>query len=271
MPYLELSDGLPLFYEDSGSGPAVILVHGWTMNSGFFQGNVPALVEAGNRVVVCDLRGHGVSGKTPDGHTLAQYARDVRELINKLALTDVAFVGWSMGAGVALSYVEQFGAENLRSAVFIDQSPRFLDGPGWDFPLFGSYSNVDLAVFAQSVRYERPVPIKPFIASCFAQWPSDEAIDAAYAETTKTPTDAALSVWMNMAHLDFRGTLSKVTVPTMLAYGQQSAIFPGDLAGWLADQLPDAHVVNFAESGHVPFVEEPERFNTELNRFLAQH
>ncbi|NUS74376.1 MAG: alpha/beta hydrolase [Corynebacteriales bacterium] len=271
MPYLELSDGVPLFYEESGSGPAVILIHGWTMNSSFWQGNVPALAEAGNRVIAVDLRGHGNSGKTPDGHTLAQYARDIRELASALGLTDVSLVGWSMGAGVILSYVEQFGTDNVRSVAFVDQSPRFLSAPGWDFPLFGNYTNLDNNVFAETVRYDRPSVIKPFIASCFATRPDDAAIDAAYAETTKTPTDAALDVWMNMVHQDYRDVVGKVTVPTMLAYGEKSAVFPGDVAGWLAERLPDAQVVPFPDSGHVPFAEEAERFNTELARFLAKH
>jgi non-heme chloroperoxidase len=70
MPYLELSDGVPLYYEDHGNGRPIVLIHGWTMNSTFWQQNAPALA-TGNRVVTLDLRGHGASGKTDDGHTLA--------------------------------------------------------------------------------------------------------------------------------------------------------------------------------------------------------
>ena len=268
MTYLELPDGVPLHYEVRGEGRPVILLHGWTMNSTFWAANVDALAES-NQVVTVDLRGHGLSGKTPEGHSLDQYARDVRALTAALGLTDVALVGWSMGTAVILSYVRQFGCDGLRSVVFVDQSPRFLDGPDWDFPLMGGYSQTDLAVFAQAVRHARPGVIKPFIEACFAAKPPAEAVDAAYAETTQMTTEAALSIWMDMAFADFRPELASVDVPALLIYGAQSAIFPGDLGGWLAKQLPTARQEEFAQSGHAPFAEEAERFNEVVGEFLA--
>ncbi|MDA3645196.1 alpha/beta hydrolase [Saccharopolyspora indica] len=267
MAYLELPDGLPLYYEDHGSGPAVVLLHGWTMNSTFWQQNVAAL-SAQNRVITLDLRGHGLSGKTDGGHTLAQYARDVHHLMQHLELRDVCLVGWSMGTAVILSYVQQFGCGSLRSAAFIDQSPRFLDAADWQYPLFGEYTAVDLAVFAQGFQHARPSVVKPFIAACFAETPPPEVIDAVYAETAKTPTSAALAVWYDMAHADLRPVLPEVTVPTLLMYGARSKVFPGDLDDWLAGQLPQAKIARFDGSGHAPFSEEPDSFNEVLGSFL---
>ncbi|WP_280421061.1 alpha/beta fold hydrolase [Nocardia carnea] len=267
MPYLELSDGVPLYYEDHGAGRPVLLIHGWTMNSTFWAQNVPVLAE-GHRVITVDLRGHGASGKTEDGHTLAQYARDVHSLIRHLALDQVSLAGWSMGVAVILSYVRQFGCAGLRSVVFVDQSPRFLDTPDWGFPLQGGYSENDLALFVQAVRYARPSVIKPFIAACFADTPPDEVIDAVYAETMKMPTAAACAIWYDMAFADFRQTLPEVTVPALLIYGARSKIFPGPLDEWLATRLPTAEVARFEHSGHAPFSEEPDRFNEVLTGFL---
>lgn len=269
MPYVELPDGVPVYYEDHGSGAPVVLIHGWTMNSGFWQDNIPALAR-GNRVVALDLRGHGASGKTPEGHSLAQYARDVRVLMEHLGVDGAALVGWSMGTAVILSYIREYGCDRLRSVTFVDQSPRFLDEPGWEFPLMGGFSPADLAVFAQTLRYARPNVIKPFIESCFADPPSQEIIDAAYAETTQTPTQAALDIWMDMAYADLRPVLPEVSVPALLMCGERSKVFPGDLAGWLASVLPDADIARFDNSGHVPFSEETERFNQVLGRFLGE-
>jgi non-heme chloroperoxidase len=267
MPYLELPDGVPLYYEDQGSGRPVVLIHGWTMNSTFWQQNVPALA-AGNRVITLDLRGHGASGKTDDGHTLAQYARDIRSLLDHLAIRDACLVGWSMGTAVILAYVRQFGCDRLRSVVFVDQSPRFLNADGWDFPILGGYTTSDIAVFTQDLEHARPSVIKPFIAACFAETPSDEVIDAVYAETTKTPTSVARTIWYDLAYADLRPVLADVRVPALLVYGAQSKIFPGPVDEWLASRLPDAKVVRFERSGHVPFFEEPERFNEVLGDFL---
>ena len=267
MSYLELSDGVPLYYEDHGAGRPVVLIHGWTMNTTFFAPTVPALSED-HRVVTVDMRGHGNSGKTEDGHTLGQYARDLRVLMQHLELDDVSLVGWSMGAAVIFAYIRQFGCSRIRSTVIVDQSPRFLDAPDWEFPLMGGYSQNDLALFVQAVRYARPSAIKPFIASCFAETPPDEMVDAAYAETMKMSTAAACAIWYDMAFADFRTVLPQLEVPTLLAYGAQSKVFPGPLDEWMAGQLPEPTVARFDNSGHVPFAEEAERFNKVLAGFL---
>ncbi|SFQ59545.1 Pimeloyl-ACP methyl ester carboxylesterase [Amycolatopsis arida] len=269
MPYLELPDGTPLYYEDQGVGRPVVLIHGWTMNGTFWADTAPPLAEH-NRVITVDLRGHGRSGKTSAAHTLALYAADVRHLLRALDLDDACLVGWSMGTAVILTYVRDFGCERLRSVGFVDQSPCFLDRPGWDFPLLGGYSTTDLALFAQGLRHARPSVIKPFIEACFAEPPSADVVDAIYAETTQTPTDTALAIWMDMAHADLRPVLPDVTVPALLVYGERSKVFPGDLAGWLAGRLPDARVARFAGSGHAPFAEEPEEFTATLRGFLAE-
>src|SRR3712207_6108057 len=101
------------------------------MNAEYWrQKNTPELTKS-HRVVALDLRGHGLSGKTGEGHMLAQYARDLRYLYEALDLAGVTLVGWSMGASVILDYLTRFGADEVRSVAFVEQSPRYLSAPGW--------------------------------------------------------------------------------------------------------------------------------------------
>lgn len=173
------------------------------------------------------------------------------------------------GTAVILAYVRQFGCDRLRSVAFVDQSPRFLNADGWDFALQGGYTTSDIAVFTQGLEHARPSVIKPFIEACFAEAPSDEVIDAVYAETTKTPTSVARAIWYDMAYADLRPALADVRMPALLVYGAQSKIFPGPLDEWLASRLPDAKTMRFEQSGHAPFSEEPERFNEVLGNFAS--
>src|SRR5215212_9104606 len=185
--YVETPDGVPLYYEDHGSGGAMVLLHGWTMNAEYWwRKNTPELAES-QRVIALDLRGHGLSGKTDEGHTLAQYARDVRHLMMALNLTEATLVGWSMGASVILNYLTRFGTDGVRSVVFVEQSPRYLSAPGWEYPLAGDYSPEALAAFNQNLLFDRPGVVKRFIRSIFSEAPAADAIDEMYAETTKTP------------------------------------------------------------------------------------
>src|SRR5919108_6532830 len=109
MGYLELSDGVPLYFEDSGAGASIVLVPGWTITSRFWERQVAELTRD-HRVVAFDLRGAGSSGKTPDGHSLAGYARDLDELLRRLDLRDVTLVGWAMGVSVAVHYLVAHGS-----------------------------------------------------------------------------------------------------------------------------------------------------------------
>ncbi|WP_460337984.1 alpha/beta fold hydrolase, partial [Streptomyces sp. O3] len=56
------------------------------------------------------------------GHTISQYARDIREFLNAIELDHVVLAGWSMGAFVVWDYLNQFGNDNIQAAVIIDQS-----------------------------------------------------------------------------------------------------------------------------------------------------
>ena len=94
--YLETKDGAKIYYEDHGKGQPIVLVHGWICSSKFWQKNAPELAKI-FRVVTLDLRGHGNSSKTLSGHTIAQYGRDVRDVVDRLDLRNFTLVGWSMG------------------------------------------------------------------------------------------------------------------------------------------------------------------------------
>ena len=97
MPYVLASDEVPLYYTSCGQGPVVVLIHGFSMNGGFFRHNVPELAQ-GHRVVTMDLRGHGHSGKQEHNWTLPQAARDVRARLEQLDLHDVMLAGWMTAA-----------------------------------------------------------------------------------------------------------------------------------------------------------------------------
>ena len=128
----------------------------------WWRRNIPVLAET-HRVVVLDFRGHGLSGKGDEGHTLAQYARDVRLLLEALDPGPVTPVGWSMGTSVLLRYVEQFGCEGFRSVVLVDQSPRDLVAPDWPFAVSGRLTPEALAGMAQSLRHARAATLRGII------------------------------------------------------------------------------------------------------------
>jgi pimeloyl-ACP methyl ester carboxylesterase len=130
---LDLPTGATLACTGTGSGRPVLLLHGVCMSRKFFERNIEPLAGR-HRVIALDFRGHGGSPSVEGGHTVAQYARDVRAVIEMLDLRDAVLVGWSMGSMVLWDYLGQFaGDPRLAGAVVVSQGPSDLTQPGWPY------------------------------------------------------------------------------------------------------------------------------------------
>jgi pimeloyl-ACP methyl ester carboxylesterase len=109
MPAFHSFDGVRLHYDDEGSGPPVVLLHGFAASTELnwrAPGILGALVDAGHRVVGLDARGHGESEKRHDPAAYADDAmvRDVAALLDHLGLAETDVAGYSMGAATALRF-----------------------------------------------------------------------------------------------------------------------------------------------------------------------
>src|SRR3954462_15860760 len=122
----ENSAPIDLYYEDLGSGPPVVLVHGWPFDSRSWEPQVATLLDAGNRVIVYDRRGFGRSSRPSAGYDFTSLAADLDKLLTHLDLHDATLVGFSLGTGELARYIGMHGTERLRSCVFIETlAPSF--------------------------------------------------------------------------------------------------------------------------------------------------
>ena len=121
MPYRQVAPEVHLFFEDEGSGRALVLLHGlWASGRAF--ADLRDRLRDRYRIVVPDLRAHGRSSHVQHGHTVATYAADLQRLIDPLVLGKPVLVGWSLGAQVAWQYARQFGAGRLAGIVAVGQA-----------------------------------------------------------------------------------------------------------------------------------------------------
>src|SRR5579875_2638046 len=94
--------------EDTGGpGRPVVLIHGWPLTGESWAYQVPALTEAGYRVITYDRRGFGRSDKPRTGYDYDTLADDLHELLTELELSDVTLVGFSMGGGEVARYMSR--------------------------------------------------------------------------------------------------------------------------------------------------------------------
>ncbi len=117
--FFTTSDGVKLHYLESGAGPTILFVPGWTMPAEIWQPQIDYF-SRNYHVVAIDPRSQGDSEKTPDGNYPGRRAQDYKELIDHLGVPQVVMVGWSLAVQESLTYVQMFGTYKLSGLVLVD-------------------------------------------------------------------------------------------------------------------------------------------------------
>ena len=267
--YLETRDDAKIYYEDHGQGQPILLVHGWMCSSKFWQKNVPELANE-FMVVTVDLRGHGNSSKTLIGHTIRQYARDVREVIEHLGLQSSVLVGWSLGGPVVLSYYEQYARDTrLKALGLVDTAPFPFSPAGWNSHPLRNYNYDGMnAMFANYKANPREFVIA-VTTRMHDQKPSNAEMDWMVGEQMKTPTWIAEAVYSDFLMSDYAQSLPAIRVP-VIVFAANSGIYCNGIAMGkaVAAQVPQGTFIPFEGAGHILFYEQPQKFNAALTHFV---
>jgi len=257
---------VPLYHEEHGSGPCVLLVPGWTITTRFWQRQVDDLA-VDHRVITLDLRGAGNSGKTPDRHSLAAYADDLRHVLAALDLRDVTLVGWAMAVSVAVHLLAD-GCDRVGRFVWVDHSPRFFATADWSLGLFGDLTAAAFDGVLADLRHDRINVTRSLLTeTMFATPLSDDELAWMTAELLKTPTEVAVAMLSAVAYTDLRPLLPSLQLPVLVVNGGRSAV-PSEVGRWIADALPSARSLVLPEAGHAPFWDDAAGFNAALRGFV---
>ena len=252
------SDGVTLAYDDEGRGRPVLLLHGYSGNRNNFEFQRDALLDAGNRVIALDARGHGASETPSHGQTMARLGQDTRELLDLLDLEDVALIGHSMGVSVALSMFTVSGFDRIERFVAIDQSAKIINDEDWPFGV----KQVTWANAYECVRFraEWGTPgMEPELPEGSSEAVSWESFDH----------DAMRKLLLDHFVADWRDVLPRIPVPTWVITGRLTNYYDPEGQRWFANQVPDSSFTCFEKSGHSPHVTEIDEFNRQLLEFLS--
>src|SRR5260370_6675185 len=156
----ENSADIEIHYEDHGAGQPVVLIHGYPLSGRAWDKQVPALLEAGHRVITYDRRGFGKSSQPASGYDYDTFAADLHTLLEHLDLRDAVLAGHSMGTGEVTRYLSNYGSARVAKGVLVSPIPPYLlqadDNPdGVPQSLFDA--------FAQAARADTPAWMKGFL------------------------------------------------------------------------------------------------------------
>lgn len=265
MSYLTTPDGVRLRVCDRGSGPAIVLVHGWKMSHRVFDHPIHRL-QRDFRVVSYDLRGMGESDKPNCRYDFDEHSGDLAFLLEELGLEDVMLVGWSLGCSVSLRHLER-GGGRVGRLVLVNGPIRLARTADDAFPW--SMTEDVLDGYFSAIENEWPTQERGFTEESLHRSHPD-LVDAIFRITQQTPLDVVLKVVREQVKLDFRAFLTQIDIPVLGLYGRHDPYYPVELAEWIAAQCPRGKHVIFEESAHYPFIEEKERFVEVLADFARR-
>lgn len=264
---------IELHYEDYGTGKPVVLIHGWPLSGRSWENQIPALFDAGYRVITYDRRGFGDSSQPWGGYDYDTLAADLHTLLEHLDLHDASLVGFSMGGGEVARYIGIYGTDRIAKAVLASAVPPFLykssENPD------GALDDDAIASFLASVSADRIAFLDEFSTNFFTAGSDLKVSEAqrAYARDIAafaSPKGTADCITA-FARTDFRDDVAKITIPTLVIHGDSDAIVPFSASGKRShDAIPGSELVLIKGGPHGINASHAQQFNDALLAFLAR-
>jgi non-heme chloroperoxidase len=276
MPFVtvgrENSAAIRIYYEDHGSGPPVVLVHGYALNGHSWEKQEAALLAAGHRVITYDRRGSGASSRPSTGYDFDTLAADLHALLTTLDLRGVVLAGFAMGTGEVARYLAAHGSERVKAAALAAPLLPFLlktdDNPdGIDRSVFDSIT--------ARIAADRPAAMKDLMDRSYnidllgGSRVSDQAWQNSFYVAISASARAALRC-VTACLEDFRADLATITIPVLVIHGDQDRVLPCEATSRrLPALLADARSVIIAGGPHAIIWTHADDVNQALLDFIA--
>ncbi len=251
-----------LYWQESGQGPDLVLIHGWGMNGAVWQQTVDTLSQHFT-VHVVDLPGYGHSS-----HCHADNLEGIGQLLLRGAPDKAAWLGWSLG-GLVASYLALYHPDRVSKLITVASSPKFSAEGRWR----GIQPQV-LSQFSQQLTEDFTLTVERFMAlqamgSPSARQDVKQLKQSVLSRPMPDPHSLTLGLQL-LAEVDLRQALATLQVPMLRLYGRLDGLVPVKVAAELDRQWPESESHVFAQSSHAPFITESEQFCQRIVQFLGK-
>ncbi len=264
--YIEVEKGVKLHVTDLGEGKPIVLIHGWPLSDEMYEYQYQYLSRRGFRVIGITLRGFGKSDKPYGKYDFDVFSDDIKVVMEKLDIQNATLGGFSLGGAVVLHYVTKYNSAHIsKLAMFGAAAPSWKQREG--FP--DGLPNEVVQGLINATKTQREDLIASFGAGFVAKegnisknvekWLENINLQASPYAMTESITA--------LRDLDLRPQLSKINIPVTIFQGVYDKNCPLVWAEQLQKGIKNATLIRFENSGHALFVEEMEKFNTELEKF----
>lgn len=253
--------GIEMAYDEVGSGPAVVLLHGYPFNRSLWREQVEVL-SGSYRVITPDLRGLGETTLAGETATMDEMAQDVAALLEKLNIQRIALGGLSMGGYVALAFYRRFPLR-VRSLILADTRPQ----------ADTDEARRSRAEQAQTILRDGMESIadgflaKVLAPSTLAGQPEKVARVREMIVSTG-PRGAAAALHGMAARVDQTDYLPRILAPALIIVGSLDELTPHADAELMHREIRGSRIEIIEGAAHVSNIESPAQFNHALTDFL---
>ena len=256
-------------YLDSAPGDSTlrtyVLLHGFPLGANQWEPQMRS-IPAGWRLITPDLRGFGGSTELDSLSAMAisDYAGDVVDLLDELAVPRAVIGGLSMGGYVALALLQ--GAPQIIEGLVLADTRATADSPEGRANRRNMLALVDREGPSGVAREMMP---KLLGKTTRELNPSAEA-QVRRLIKQQAPVAIRSAIHRMMHRPDSTALLPQVTVPTLVIVGEEDELTPPEDSRRIAEAVPGAALVTIPGAGHLSNLEQPDAFNAALNGFLAK-
>ncbi|WP_117235633.1 pimeloyl-ACP methyl ester esterase BioH [Vibrio maerlii] len=259
-----------LYWQTLGSGPDLVMIHGWGMNGAVWQQAAEQLSQHFTLHIV-DLPGYG--------HSAESHGEDLADIANQVlaqAPEKATWLGWSLG-GLVASYVAIHHPNRVNKLITVASSPKFaaekasINESGISKAAWRGIQPQVLTAFTDQLIDDFKLTVERFMAlqamgSPSARQDVKQLKQAVFSRPEPNPRSLLAGLKI-LAEVDLRDALEQIQSPMLRLYGRLDGLVPLKVSKELNLQLPHTECFVFSESSHAPFMTEHQEFCAQVSRF----
>jgi len=251
-------NGLSVAYQKAGTGPALVLLHGFTQDSRVWKKQIDGLSK--NFIVIAwDAPGAGLSDDPPGSYTMSDWADCLDAFLDSLHIRQAHILGISWGGVLAQEFYLRH-PQKVSGLILADTNP------GWS-ALSDSVAQDRLKACIQDTLLPVNDFVEKYLPGMFSNLVNQETKETLRKVMSDTHRRGFQLMATAIAKADMRRLYSSVKVPVLLVWGEKDNRAPVNIAHEMNNSIPNSKLVIIPGTGHVSNMEQPEWFNAVVKEF----
>lgn len=264
--YVSLRNGPKLYVEEYGNpyGRPILFIHGMSQSRLCWAKQVNSMLSDEFRIVIMDIRGHGLSDKPRRGYdSIENWADDIHAVITELGLYRPVVVAWSYGGLIICDYIRIYGQENISGINLVAAGTTI--GTKIAMELSSPQRRTLTKGLISNNSEKSMSAIQDFVKLCFYNPLSAYELYFILGYNAIVPPYVRRGLISRTVSND--DLLAKINKPVLITHGLKDRILLVTSSLRASKIIPNSSLSLYPDAGHTPFMEAPDRFNMELRLF----